>query len=194
MNKSEFMRRLKHGLRIRKVNDISEILSDYEEHFTRGYEEFKTEEEIVEELGSIDVIVNEYAKNEKMWLTDVVNNDNATRQVKAGGNNGTNTAGLVLLIIFDVIFGIAIAAIIFSVTIGFIATSVSLVAFGGVFAVGSFIIFGSMAVKFAGFFIAIGIVILGVLAAMLIKPLIKSLILLIKQYVKFHIKVAGGNV
>jgi uncharacterized membrane protein len=53
MNKMEFLKKLEAKLKGLPVNDIKEILSDYEEHFRIGLEKGKTEEEISVELGDL---------------------------------------------------------------------------------------------------------------------------------------------
>lgn len=189
MNKKEFIRQLKKELRKRNVNDIPEILADYEEHFQAKLEE-KTEEEIVLELGSISQIADEYAANRY--------NGNSVSDKK--GKPVTYNTGkkprvwvAVLLIGFDLVFGIAIASIIFSLVVSLAAVAFSFVVGGGFYAVFSFIMFGSVAVKFAGFFASLALVALGLLAAFSIKPVIKGVIALGKQYVKLHKVLIGGR-
>jgi len=190
MNKSEFMKELKRELKKRNVSDIPEILADYEEHFTAAIDE-KTEQEIIEELGSVSQIADEYAANRQ---TADVNANNG--QVIIYKNAPRPHVGLfVLLIVFDVIFGIAIASVIFSLAVAFIAVMASCIVGGGIWTVASFYVFGAVAIKFAGLFVSLAVMILGVLAAFAIKPIIKSIILLCKQYGKLHVKVLGigGN-
>lgn len=51
MTKNEFMSRLEDALEQKNVNDIAEILSEYEQHFTFKMADGYTEEEIAEKLG-----------------------------------------------------------------------------------------------------------------------------------------------
>lgn len=59
MNKVEYLEALKEALKDTDKDVMDEILSDYEEHFQVGMENGKTEEEICEELGSIEDLVEE---------------------------------------------------------------------------------------------------------------------------------------
>lgn len=193
MNKSEFLRQLKNELRLRNVNDIPEILADYEEHFAAALDE-KTEEEIIEELGPVFQIANEYAANRSSGNNNRPvqnNNQNQTVVYKKKGDSGL----FLLLIFLDVVLGIAAAATLFSLVVSLCAVSISCVVAGGIYSVYSFFIFGAVAIKFAGFFASIGVVIAGVLAAFAIKPVIKGIITLIKKYASLHKRaLVGGQV
>ena len=57
MNKQEYMYNLFEALRPFDEDVRNEIISDYEEHFADGLANGKTEEQIVEELGSIDELI-----------------------------------------------------------------------------------------------------------------------------------------
>ena len=59
MNKQEYMYNLFEALRPFDEDVRNEIISDYEEHFADGLANGKTEEQIVEELGSIDELIAE---------------------------------------------------------------------------------------------------------------------------------------
>lgn len=184
MNKSEFMRELKRELKKRNVNDIPEILSDYEEHFSAGKNAYKTEWEIVEELGPINLIADEYSVINKGGNAKVIYKNTPRPHI-----------GLfIALIFFDVIIGIAAVSVIFALLVSLVAVSVSMVIGGGVYAVFSFFLFGVVSIKFAGFFIALAAMILGILAGLSIKPAIKSTIFLIKQYFNLHKRILGGKV
>lgn len=70
MVKNEFFHRLERLLKEIPAKDRKEILSDFEEHFTIGFNEGKTEEEIIQELGDPETIAEEvltdyYATNPK---------------------------------------------------------------------------------------------------------------------------------
>lgn len=184
MNKSEFMRQLKKELRKRNVNDIPEILADYEEHFAAAIDE-KTEQEIVEELGSPFQIADEYAINRYSSNTNVQTVYKKIQSPRIGL--------IILLIFFDLIFGIAIASIIFSLVVSLAAVALSCIAGGCVWAVFSFFVFGAVAIKFAGFFVALAVVFLGLVAAFSVKPATKGVIHLGKQYIKLHRVILGGK-
>ncbi len=52
MTQNEFLKQLKESLEKRGVEKVSDILTDYQEHFTHGLQNGKTEEEISTKLGS----------------------------------------------------------------------------------------------------------------------------------------------
>lgn len=60
MTKYEFLRILEEGLEDFPTNERNDILYDYEEHFTYGRADGKTDEEIINELGDPYEIVNQY--------------------------------------------------------------------------------------------------------------------------------------
>lgn len=80
MNKQEYMYNLFEALRPFEEEVRDEIISDYEEHFSMGLAAGKTEEQIVEELGSIDELIADLndlkngskkeEKTEKTWTFD----------------------------------------------------------------------------------------------------------------------------
>ncbi len=59
MNKIEYLNALKEALKDTEESVMEEIVSDYEEHFQVGTQEGKSEEQICEELGSINDLVDE---------------------------------------------------------------------------------------------------------------------------------------
>lgn len=60
MTKYEFLRIIEEGLEDFPTNERNDILYDYEEHFTYGRADGKTDEEIINELGDPYEIVNQY--------------------------------------------------------------------------------------------------------------------------------------
>lgn len=68
MNKIEFMNELRQYLEKAygklERNEISVVISDYEEYFREGLIEGKTEDEIVESLGNPKEIVDEIVRND----------------------------------------------------------------------------------------------------------------------------------
>ncbi|KHD86797.1 HAAS signaling domain-containing protein [Heyndrickxia ginsengihumi] len=59
MGKEQFLKQLKSSLRKLSTEEREDILHDYEEHFTIGLSEGKTEEEIANSLGSPQQIAKE---------------------------------------------------------------------------------------------------------------------------------------
>lgn len=59
MSKGKFLQQLNESLKPLSSKERADILQDYEEHFSIGLEEGKTEEEIVTSLGSPNQIAKE---------------------------------------------------------------------------------------------------------------------------------------
>ena len=93
MNKQEYMYNLFEALRPFDEDVRNEIISDYEEHFADGLASGKTEEQIVDELGSIDELIAELkdlkGKNKKGFDFDSMDIS------KAADNLVKGIAGLV---------------------------------------------------------------------------------------------------
>ena len=61
MNKKEYLEELRKELKINNVNEIEDVISEYEEHFKFKIEEGLTEEEIAKKLSNPKEIAKEYA-------------------------------------------------------------------------------------------------------------------------------------
>ncbi len=79
MNKMEYLSALKEALSDTEESIMREIVSDYEEHFQAGMENGKSEEEICEDLGSIEDLVKE--------IKDVYNTDPVGEEKDDSGDN-----------------------------------------------------------------------------------------------------------
>lgn len=77
MNKVEYLEALKEALKNTDKDVMDEILADYEEHFQVGMENGKTEEEICEELGSIEDLVEEI---KEVYGTDSKSSDSKQKK------------------------------------------------------------------------------------------------------------------
>lgn len=87
MNKSEYLSNLKEALKDTDESTMEEIVSDYEEHFQVGMEYGKSEEQICEELGSIEDLVEEIKEvyhtsdtEEKKSESDKTNKNNKGKE------------------------------------------------------------------------------------------------------------------
>lgn len=60
MTKNEYIKRLKEKLVYLPIDQVDDILYDYEEHFQIGIEHGKTEDEIAKELGKPEMIAAQY--------------------------------------------------------------------------------------------------------------------------------------
>ena len=81
MNKIEYLSALKEALKNTDESVMQEIISDYEEHFQVGLENGKSEEQICEDLGAIDDLVED--------IKEVYNTDG--KEDSKQNNNQTNT-------------------------------------------------------------------------------------------------------
>ncbi len=63
MNKEQYMGELKSKLAGFDEELVNEIISDYEEHFSLGYAQGKSDEEIIEKLGDINDLVKEISES-----------------------------------------------------------------------------------------------------------------------------------
>ncbi|MCT4563740.1 MAG: DUF1700 domain-containing protein [Maledivibacter sp.] len=81
MNKDEFLKELSLLLRNLPSSERQEILFDYQEHFSIGLEEGKTDKEIIEALGSPKSIAKQYDPGYAVNPVEV--NSSTTNVVKA---------------------------------------------------------------------------------------------------------------
>ena len=65
MTKNEFILQLSNELKKNRINDIDEIIIDFEEHFAFKLEEGKTEEEIARKMGNPVDIAKDYLNQAK---------------------------------------------------------------------------------------------------------------------------------
>lgn len=90
MNKIEYLDALKAALKDTDKEIMEEIISDYEEHFQVGAENGKSEEQICEDLGSIDDLVQEIKEVYKTEKKSGKATDDSTKQNtdEKNGNKG----------------------------------------------------------------------------------------------------------
>ncbi|BBN98529.1 HAAS signaling domain-containing protein [Sporolactobacillus terrae] len=108
MVKNDFFRNLNHLLRELPKKERDEILVDFEEHFTIGSNEGKTEEEIIQELGDPKDIAN--AELADYYAT------NPARQ--GGATSATRSLLLAMVLIFFNL--VVVAGPAFGIFFGFI--------------------------------------------------------------------------
>lgn len=89
MNKVEYLEALKEALKDTDKDIMDEILADYEEHFQVGMENGKTEEEICEELGSIEDLVEEI---KEVYGTDSKSSDSKQKKQEEKTKDNQNGA------------------------------------------------------------------------------------------------------
>lgn len=89
MNKMEYLDALKEALKDTDKDVMNEILADYEEHFQAGMENGKSEEEICEELGSIEDLVEDIRE---VYGTEKNQKDNKKTTQEEKSNEDQNGA------------------------------------------------------------------------------------------------------
>lgn len=125
MTKEKFLSEIKNQLSFLSKEKLTEILSDYQEHFVMGQQEGRSEEEIAHSLGDPKTL----AKQFKAEFTIAVAKENAT-----AGNLARAVLSAIALGLFNVIimlgpiaalFGIILA--LFAVALAFIGSGIALI-------------------------------------------------------------------
>lgn len=88
MTKYEFLRIIEEGLEDFPTSERNDILYDYEEHFTYGRADGKTDEDIIAELGDPYEIVNQYRNS---YLKPISEDNNSSEKDSASNSSQFNT-------------------------------------------------------------------------------------------------------
>ena len=88
MTKYEFLRIIEEGLEDFPTNERNDILYDYEEHFTYGRADGKTDEEIINELGNPYEIVNQYRSG---YIKPIDTDTNSSEENSSTDSSSSNT-------------------------------------------------------------------------------------------------------
>lgn len=124
MNRNEFLKRLRDGLKGFQAEEIKEILDDYNSHISEAVANGRSEEECIRALGDVNEIVKEYRLNK------AVNNYEQNKTPKNFLKMLLVFAGLSF---FNLTFLLAPTLAGFGVLLGTLVGGVGLT-FGGVFA------------------------------------------------------------
>jgi uncharacterized membrane protein len=108
MNKSEFISKLDYSLKGITYEDKKEIIYDYEEHFTVGIQQGKTEEDIARSLGDPKMIAKQFRND--YFIEKAEHNKSAGNLASAI----SASLGVGFLNLFLLPFLIAAASIVFS--------------------------------------------------------------------------------
>lgn len=149
MSQNEFLEILEKNLQGFSIDEKREILYDYEEHFTLGKENGKTDDEIIEELGNPLDIATQYKTNKITVIKENQNNNyqssNYTESNNAQGSNSSNNDNyqysytpnkpgnwllFLLLLPFIILPSIGIIIAFYATILGLFATSVGVVIAG----------------------------------------------------------------
>lgn len=183
MNKRQFLNRLDESLQALSKMERQDIIHDFEEHFTFGEEEGKTEEEIAASLGSVEKIADELLAAHQVEENTVENASYSTAKSVA------ITIGLILFnltIIVGPFFGVVGALF------GGWVASISFVVSPLLFLI-NMIIFPGSFIMFE-LFVVIGLCGLGLLIGILMFLASKGIFYLTKRYVQFNIQLVKGGV
>lgn len=186
MKRKEYLDRLRVCLQGIPLDEIEDILSDYEEHFDIGISKGKSEEEISKELGEPREVANNYRTTYK---PNYNNNNNYSTNIS---NDNTRKLLITLLLIaFNIIVVFAPFMTLVALLIGLYAASIG-------FIIGGFVIlFGFPITIFAPIPVphiltstsfGIGFLALGALGIILSIYLTKGFYKLVVKYAQWNIE------
>ncbi len=181
MNKTEYINKLKDYLHSLPLDELEDILSDYEEHFQIGLSKGKTEEEISTELGDPYDISGNYTNLNKTTITTT-------------DNYGNNLLIILLLGFFNLIIVFAPFMSIVAILISIYIAGISFI-FGGIVTIFgmSFNFFTPVAqphiLTSLGF--GFGLSCLGLLTIILAIYLTKLFMKLTIRYIKWNIEIVN---
>lgn len=184
MTKIEFLTQLKNGLSGIDNYIIEDILNDYQEYFTNGKEEGKSEDEICKELGTPHQIIQNLCEQ------GVINKSQleSFNKNKGGKYNAVSIIALVVLnfVIISALF--PVVSSILGLAIGLVV-AIPLLIIGTCATIGSVI---SSTIPLFSIFIMITILSIAILILIGIYFLGYYGVKLGKQYINWNIKVARG--
>lgn len=199
MNKNEFVNELRKNLQGLPLEDIQDILSDYEEHFDVGMSKGKSESEIAKELGEPKEIAEGYRSNyqtnfQSIYQANPVSIETGYRvaDIKANTDDSTRKFLIGLLLVIAnlvVLFGPFMAVL--GVLIGFYGAGIGIF-IGGIWLILGFPLNLSMFVSTHHLLTTLGLGVgLGALGALILifsVYITKLLYKLVVKYVKWNIK------
>ena len=119
MNKEKYLATLKKELHSNKVEDINDIITEYEEHFSRKISDGYSEEEIVAKLEKPEIIAKQYVLD-----TDNLKDTNVFTKI------GVILLDIVMFILDAMLYPFVIALVV--MVIGFLALGVYMLIGGGI--------------------------------------------------------------
>jgi uncharacterized membrane protein len=137
LNKRDFLNHLEGSLRGINYEDKKDIIYDYEEHFSVGLEQGKSEEEICQNLGDPKVIAKQFRAN---YMVDKAKNDTSA------GNIIRAVVAVISLGFFNIVFVLGPFLGVVGVLIGVFAAAL------GVFLAGLGVLLGGLASSFMPIF------------------------------------------
>jgi len=184
MNRKDYINKLMNNLQGLPMEEVQDILSDYEEHFEIGLSKGKSEEEIASELGDPREVAEGYRSNYKYTQKEetlVINsNDNSKKFILGLLLIGVNI--VVLFVPAMTLFGILMG--LFGMGVGFTFGGIGMLfrfPFGYLIGTASPHILTSIGLGF-------GLGALGLLVLVFTAFLIKIIFNLVSKYVKWNIE------
>ncbi len=110
MKKNEYLDLLRYYLSNLPKNVVDDIINDYEEHFSIGLENNKTEEEISDELGSPKFIAEQFLETERVFTNKKVNESDFINN-----NPENSTISKILKIVFIIVGFIFLSPVILAI-------------------------------------------------------------------------------
>jgi uncharacterized membrane protein len=184
MNKQSYITNLKRELGPLKQSTKLEILADIEEHFQNGKASGKTEEQVAQELGSVNDLAAQYVfqaeENEKVGLSP-----------NAIGRSVLAAIGLFLL---DILIMIPIIASLFAVVISLWTIPISLLAASIGLIILPLLSFVTYVIPFwICLIIAISLTALAVAISIGLVYVTKYFFMMVASYARAHYKIIKGG-
>lgn len=101
MTRLEYMAALREKLEHFNFSLQQEILDDYEQHFAEGLSAGKSEEEIIEELGDIDDMIQEFSEEERRQDLQVLESQSQQSESYDCGYQGIEIEGLIADVVLE---------------------------------------------------------------------------------------------
>lgn len=183
MNRKDYINTLKFNLQGLPIDEVQDILSDYEEHFEIGISKGKAEEEITSELGDPKEVAQGYRSNYRPIAPD-------SKPVSNTNNNKKFIFGLLLVFVnIIILFGPAMG--LFGILVGFFGMGIGFV-FGGIGMIlrlpFGFLVGNGYPHILTSLGLGFGLGTLGILVLILAVFLVKLLYKLITKYIKWNIE------
>lgn len=182
MGKNEFLKRLENYLSKVPEHDRKDMLYDFEEHFTMGRENGKTEEEVVLELGDPQLIAKDLIADYRITTAEKDHSvPNITRAMVA----------TISLSFFNIVFLLGPIIGLIAAYFGFCVSAV-IMTIAPLLAVFQAILFGFNDFMLQ-FFVSIILCALGLLLSVAMIKIGKLFYNIILRYIKFNVKVIKGG-
>lgn len=139
MTREEYIAELKKQLRVLSESEVSDICGDFEEHFSIGLSQGKTEHEISAELGDPKTVADTYLSDNMEaasgYSATAQSNEAISQKIDQGktesGKTPADLSGARLFVVlFNLLFMVWVAISIYGTLIGFWAVTVGLIAAG----------------------------------------------------------------